>query len=142
MKHGTMTGYTYHKCRCGECKAAKAVDQKRYRSSPSGSQKRREELARRRRAFRDEISAIKLAAQCVDCTEVFYDPGQLEFDHRDPDTKLFKVSAGVRNYGRATVLAEIEKCDVVCNACHVERTKARGQYVEAGRKGGKVTHAS
>jgi hypothetical protein len=65
---------------------------------------------------------------CVDCGES--DPVVLEFDHlRD---KKFGVATGMRNKNWELVLAEIEKCDVVCANCHRRRTARRGGFRRAG----------
>ena len=63
---------------------------------------------------------------CVDCGED--DVLILEFDHlRD---KKFTISSGLqRNWNE--VLAEIEKCEVVCANCHRRRTARRGGFVRA-----------
>ncbi len=58
---------------------------------------------------------------CVDCGED--DPVVLEFDHlRD---KAFDIGGKLTSQPWAAVLAEIEKCDVVCANCHRRRTSAR-----------------
>jgi hypothetical protein len=47
----------------------------------------------------------------------------LEFDHlRD---KEFGIGAGLVQKGWETILAEIEKCEVVCANCHRRRTAQR-----------------
>jgi hypothetical protein len=58
---------------------------------------------------------------CVDCGE--QDPVVLEFDHlRD---KEFEIGANLSVRSWSSILAEIEKCDVVCANCHRKRTAAR-----------------
>lgn len=44
----------------------------------------------------------------------------MEFDHRDPTTKLFSVTVAVSASKRSkgAILREIEKCDLVCANCH------------------------
>ena len=56
---------------------------------------------------------------CVDC-QLSFEPHQMDFDHRDPKSKLFDVSKP--KGGREAVLAEIDKCDIVCANCHRIRT--------------------
>jgi hypothetical protein len=56
--------------------------------------------------------------QCVDCGEE--DSDVLEFDHRDPKTKLFALSEGHTQTLKA-VKAEVAKCDVRCANCHRKR---------------------
>jgi hypothetical protein len=62
---------------------------------------------------------------CVDCGET--DPLVLEFDHlRD---KIFNIGTGLDGRSWQAVLAEIEKCEVVCSNCHRRRTAIRrGSY--------------
>jgi len=58
---------------------------------------------------------------CVDCGES--DPVVLEFDHRDVAAKSFMIADAVRNgTSVATIMAEVEKCDVRCANCHRRRT--------------------
>lgn len=71
---------------------------------------------------------------CVDCGET--DPAVLEFDHlRD---KLFNVGEGIRYKGWASVIAEIDKCEVVCANCHRRRTARRGGFARVLLVGWKV----
>jgi hypothetical protein len=59
---------------------------------------------------------------CLDCGET-YPHYVMQFDHlRD---KEFAISEGVRRFSWTRVLAEIEKCEIVCANCHAERTWAR-----------------
>lgn len=48
--------------------------------------------------------------------------GPLHFHHRDPATKLFSINKAP-DHAWSAVLAEMEKCSVLCAACHV-RTHA------------------
>lgn len=64
---------------------------------------------------------------CVDCGES--DPVVLEFDHlRDKD---FDIGVGIRSKNWEVILAEVEKCDVVCANCHRRRTAYRGGFARA-----------
>lgn len=64
---------------------------------------------------------------CVDCGE--RDIRCLEFDHRDPLTKVSEVTRMVAiPLPWETVLAEIEKCDVRCANCHRRATVERGGW--------------
>lgn len=47
----------------------------------------------------------------------------LHFHHRDPSTKSFDVA---KNFSRnfELLLNEIDKCDLICHACHKEEHKA------------------
>jgi hypothetical protein len=60
---------------------------------------------------------------CADCGGRF-PPCAMDFDHRDPSTKVQAVSRLItRSY--ATLMAEVAKCDIVCANCHHLRTDAR-----------------
>ena len=81
---------------------------------------------------RDMVLAYKAARGCMDCPE--RDPALLQFHHRDPATRAFMISeSGWRSW--AEVLAEIEKCDVLCVGCHSRRTRAM-------ERGGKISEAT
>lgn len=58
---------------------------------------------------------------CMDCGES-YPYYVMDFDHRDPAEKEFNVSVLRRGWGKDRILAEIQKCDLVCANCHRERT--------------------
>jgi hypothetical protein len=62
---------------------------------------------------------------CVDCGED--DPVVLEFDHLDADAKSFSIGRSLPYRNWEGILAEIEKCEVVCANCHRRRTdRAQG----------------
>lgn len=66
--------------------------------------------------------------RCADCGE--HAPDIFEFDHRHGE-KRCNVSKAVHNgYSRATLQAEIAKCDILCPNCHRRRTHAdQGSYI-------------
>jgi formate-dependent nitrite reductase cytochrome c552 subunit len=64
---------------------------------------------------------------CTDCGQR-YEPFQMDFDHRDPSTKLFTLMTGrAMLMSTAKLLAEVAKCDIVCANCHRDRTYQRIQ---------------
>ena len=68
----------------------------------------------RRRAI---IDALKSTAGCKVCGETH--PAALSFHHRDPGTKRFDARAyNNPNYRWDVILAEFEKCDILCENCH------------------------
>ena len=75
------------------------------------SNKRRQtELIEWFRGYRGSLS-------CKECGENH--PGCLDFHHRNPKEKDFEVSIAVsRGWSKKRILAEIEKCDVLCANCH------------------------
>jgi hypothetical protein len=61
---------------------------------------------------------------CDDCGNSF-PPYVMDFDHRDPCKKLFAITTGSAHLkSRDKLIAEIEKCDIVCANCHALRTYA------------------
>lgn len=57
----------------------------------------------------------------------------LSFHHRDPSTKQFGLEIrSIRGLSWETVLAEVEKCDLLCLNCHMETedliAKENGKY--------------
>ena len=56
-----------------------------------------------------------------------FPPECMDFDHINGD-KNYNVGKLV-GHTRATIDAELAKCEVVCANCHRTRTKKRGQYV-------------
>jgi hypothetical protein len=70
------------------------------------------------------------AKPCMDC-HLSFPPECMDFDHRDPKTKLFNISqAAVSGRSVASVRAEMAKCDLVCANCHRIRTAK-----QQGRRG-------
>ena len=65
------------------------------------------------------LREIKLKSGCTECG---YDrvAKNLDFHHRDPATKLFRLADAGR-WNLSQVLAEVEKCDVVCRWCHAKK---------------------
>ena len=62
---------------------------------------------------------------CEDCGGTFH-PWQMDFDHREPETKLGNVGDMLSDKcSMEAILAEIEKCDLVCACCHRHRTHLR-----------------
>ena len=68
------------------------------------------------------LSMMKLEAGCADCGYAV-DPVALDFDHVR-GTKLGAVGS-MLNQSWTAILAEVDKCDVVCSNCHRIRTDQR-----------------
>jgi len=69
-----------------------------------------------------------LGGRCVDC----FSKKNLEFDHKNPKAKNFDPSKCM-SYAYATVKAEIDKCVLRCDRCHVEKTKSENGRAEHGK---------
>lgn len=46
---------------------------------------------------------------------------ELDFDHIDPKTKKFNVSQ-IYTHGLNILTAELDKCQLLCRDCHIEKT--------------------
>lgn len=70
------------------------------------------------------VAEMKIALGCADCGYNAHAEA-LDFDHVR-GTKEFDIGGvGVVSRGKARILLEIEKCDVVCANCHRVRTADR-----------------
>lgn len=75
-------------------------------------------------ANRALMNAIKLSKGCERCGFNEFAPA-LSFDHLDPATKYRTKSGKVvhpsclAGYPQSVVLAEIAKCRILCNNCHM-----------------------
>lgn len=95
--------------------------------------KNREDLyaaqKRHRVRVRAELLEYLSKKRCIDCGE--NDPVVLDFDHIDRKTKskgIARMLSG--HYAWATLLLEIEKCEIRCANCHRRKT-----YVQFGSWG-------
>ena len=68
---------------------------------------------------RTKLYNVLLESSCMDCN--IKNPVVLEFDHRDPKSKLFNISNMMNNSWK-DIQKEIDKCDIVCANCHRIRT--------------------
>ena len=64
-------------------------------------------------------SMEKLGGKCVKCgaTE------RLEFDHIDPKNKSFCITSRLLMGDREKFQEELDKCQLLCYDCHLEKTK-------------------
>jgi hypothetical protein len=68
----------------------------------------------------DHLDQLR-SVPCMDCGGRFAQCC-MDFDHRDPTTKRKRVTAMIASHGLASILAEVDKCDIVCANCHRLRT--------------------
>lgn len=80
---------------------------------------------RTRRRQRTAILDIKSSSPCTDCGQKFH-PFIMEFDHREPETKVFPIGRLGGRIGKQ-IRDEMKKCDLVCANCHKLRTFRRNQ---------------
>jgi hypothetical protein len=71
----------------------------------------------KRRLGRFDAMADLKNGPCADCGGRF--PSVcMDFDHRDPSTKVDNISTLASKGSWSSVLAEVAKCDLVCANCH------------------------
>ena len=108
--HGTTACYNHDKCRCDLCRAAI-----------------NEYTKARARIRLEKVWELK-SEPCLDCGGSF-PPWVMQFDHRDPKTKLERIARMVTHSWKK-VLEEVDKCDLVCANCHANRTYLRNISTE------------
>lgn len=103
------------------CRACQKTYYKNYYES---CDKEKARLKVRNEAVRQEIKDYirKLKdVPCMDCGNR-YPYYVMDFDHRNPKEKEFKIAQMVNSGNLSKVKSEIKKCDVVCANCHRIRT--------------------
>lgn len=78
----------------------------------------RQEQRARRRIVRQFLWDYKEDHPCIHCGES--DPRCLTFHHRDPRDKAFQINVATRYWRLESIIAEVEKCDVICANCHLK----------------------
>ena len=85
--------------------------------------------ARKRRSHWHLAGMIKVASGCIDCGYAAHAEA-LQFDHTRNDKKG-NVSDLIRSdYSWATIVTEMNKCEVRCANCHAVRTSQRKRVLE------------
>lgn len=90
---------------------------------------------KRRAEGRKWLNDLKVSRGCKRC-QYRQHPAALDFHHRDGEKKEFSLAEAFNGgYGMARILAEIEKCDVLCANCHRIDTYEHAvlKLCEAGR---------
>lgn len=75
----------------------------------------------RSRALRLEVNQFKTSNGCTDCGFNSH-ASALQFDHRNPEEKLYVIGTMIWSKPTELVWQEIAKCDVRCGNCHAEKT--------------------
>lgn len=81
---------------------------------------------------REWLIDLKTGRACTDCGRT-YPPAAMQWDHLPGRVKLGDVSA-LCTLSRELILAEIEKCELVCVNCHTMRTALRAGWLSSGRQ--------
>ncbi len=95
---------------------------------PSKGAKLKEMQRRHRERNFERMMAYLRSHPCVDCG--IDDPIVLDFDHLPQFEKRFAIARAINASTRSwqSIIAEIEKCEVVCANCHRRRTARRGMH--------------
>lgn len=125
-----VDAFAPRRAKCRDC--WRAQERARYQRSTDWEMRRVKQKAKYERA-----KAIVLEIKknpCADCGGTF-PPYVMHFDHRDPSQKRFSVSTLTGAGHIKSLLAEIEKCDLVCANCHAIRThhQRESRLIRPGR---------
>jgi hypothetical protein len=106
---------------CDECRSNPVIDQKRLDSNARAAYRQTQKKAE----LYAVVNALKEDRGCDDCHQKFH-PYAMDFDHKEGAVKVSCISMMInQRFPIETILAEIEKCDLVCAVCHRMRTLAR-----------------
>ena len=109
----------YPQSRCMKCQ--RAYSRQHYQSNKTQHNARRvQNRYGEAKAKRSVIDARK-SVPCMDCG-VRFPSYVMDFDHREPRRKLFEISGSEYRFTLEVIIAEMDKCDVVCSNCHRIRT--------------------
>ena len=112
--HNSSTGqFSY----CRDCR--REYDRRYYAERGRGARRARQRAAVD--AARAWMAELKAGRPCADCGGVF-PVYVMHWDHLPGFVKAGEISVMVTTRTRAAVIAELEKCELVCANCHVMRT--------------------
>lgn len=114
---------------CANCHRVRTRDAelKRVRRAPSAAPM--QVLKRARWKHQAKLLKQLREGPCSDCGRR-YDAAAMDFDHRNPSTKVSVVTRMVGRASTDAILAEATKCDIVCANCHRVRTFERRTHGE------------
>ncbi|MGL4998015.1 MAG: hypothetical protein ACRC5T_03425 [Cetobacterium sp.] len=75
-------------------------------------------MQKRRKGRREAI--LELSGNCC---SICSSTENLEFNHVDRSTKLFVLSGKGLDKSWEKILAELDKCELLCRDCHLEKTR-------------------
>lgn len=107
---------------CANCHRLRSrLRHRQWLASRTPSELPRTQAHRVRWRYHAEVLDQLRSAPCADCGGRFAQCS-MDFDHRDPSTKVMRVTLMVGRAGIGRILAEVAKCDIVCANCHRLRT--------------------
>jgi len=111
------------------CKICNKEQRKEYYKTAIGKNNNLDAGRRQRHKNRTKLIEYLKSHPCIRCGET--DIVVLEFDHRDPNTKVANISKLVRNSSWKKIQEEIDKCDVLCANDHKRRTADQFGWLKA-----------
>jgi hypothetical protein len=116
----------FHRSTCGGHQAWCKQCRRRY--DADYHHRNRHRLLAQKRAlharYRSWYLSLKEGRPCADCGGVF-PPVAMQWDHLPGQPKTDDLANLIRRHNKRRVLAEIEKCELVCANCHAVRTLGR-----------------
>ena len=109
---------------CANCHRIRT--QRRHAARPPQPRGSSKGLEPRRQRWREQARVLDALRDrpCADCG-LRFPPCAMDFDHRNPATKLAAVTRMIGRAGTSRILEEAAKCDIVCANCHRLRTFVR-----------------
>lgn len=112
--------------RCKECHRTYAKEHYAKNKASYLVRVRKRANAQKKR-LRSILNGLKRGQRCLDCKRRVAQRA-LHFDHLPGFEKICNVSEMVqRAVSKETLLAEVAKCELVCESCHGKRSWARRQ---------------
>jgi len=90
----------------------------------------------RKRYHKKRLWAVQyLGGRCVCCGSI----DNLEIDHINPDTKSFGLN-NLWSVAWARYVGELDKCQLLCRSCHLEKSKGEGSLTKNRACGARLPH--
>lgn len=106
------------------CKACIRTYERDRRHTPSGKAGFVAIMAKTRAKKKQWIDSLKLGKVCADCGHAFH-PCAMDWDHVRGVKCGNIAKAHLLGWSNERILAEIDKCELVCSNCHRVRTLER-----------------
>jgi hypothetical protein len=112
-------------------------------NNPAHRERQKRWHAERHRRNRERSQALKLERGCEHCGLRPDDPALLHWDHVDSLSKWVhgggyalstKGGAFAPEWTWGRIEAELAKCQVLCQPCHIEKTRRGGEYRHVGTR--------
>jgi len=78
-----------------------------------------------------------LGGKCIECAGI----DNLEFDHINPSTKVASIG-DLLKHSEKRLLDELSKCQLLCKACHLNKSKKEGVFTLEPKNKGKWKHGT